>query len=164
MTQEYPLAKRPDFIEATPDGSAALNWAWPLVRPSIAPFAYKVSNCQADINDMLGEAMATLWKLGPERFQLTAETDLGYVSRTLVHRMSKLWAGGNQKKQAEAEQAVRAMVGPVVVSEYERDPIAMHSRDLLDDALLNEEEFDEIIAQREDGDDLLTGADDSEAA
>jgi hypothetical protein len=78
--------------------------------------------------------------------------------------MSKVWGGSSQKKQEEAERVVRAMIGKEVLSQDDEQQIQVESHDLLDDALLNAEEFDEVIARREDVDDLLPGDDEREAA
>jgi DNA-directed RNA polymerase specialized sigma24 family protein len=120
MRQEYSAGGRPAFIEATPDGSHALGRHWPLIAGRVAGFARRVANCQADIDDMTAEAIETFWKLGPERYDLTDTEDLRYVNRILMHRMSKVWGGSSQKKQEEAEQAVRAMIGREALSQQRR--------------------------------------------
>ena len=164
MRQEYSAGGRPAFIEATPDGSRALNRYWPLVAGRVVGFARRVANCEADVDDMTAEAIETFWKLGPERYDLTDTEDLRWVNRILIHRMSKVWGGSSEKKQEEAEQAVRAMIGKEVLTQDEQQQLQVESHDLLDDALLNEEEFDEIISRREEVDDLLPGDDEREAA
>lgn len=159
MRGEYSAARRPAFVEPTPDGSHALGRSWPMVAGRVIGFARRVANCQADIDDMMAEAMETFWKLGPERYDLTDREDLLYVSRILTHRMSKVWGGSSEKKCAEAEQAVRAMIGRDVSSGDDQQQHGVESRDLLDDALLNPENFDEIVARREDAADLVRHAD-----
>jgi DNA-directed RNA polymerase specialized sigma24 family protein len=164
MRQDYSAGGRPAFIEATPDGSQALGRHWPLIAGRVAGFARRVANCQADIDDMTAEAIETFWKLGPERYDLTDTEDLRWVNRILMHRMSKVWGGSSQKKQEEAERVVRAMIGKEVLSQDDQQQRQVERHDLLDDALLNAEEFDEVIARREDVDDLLPGDDEREAA
>jgi DNA-directed RNA polymerase specialized sigma24 family protein len=165
MKQEYSAAGgRPAFIEATPDGLRALNRYWPLVAGRVVGFARRVANCEADVDDMTAEAIETFWKLGPERYDLTDTEDLWYVTRILIHRMSKVWGGSSGKKQEEAEQAVRAMIGREALSQDDEQQIQVESHDLLDVALLNAEEFDDIISRREDMEDMAPGDDEREAA
>src|SRR5665213_3699442 len=137
MRQEYPAVTRPAFIEPTPDGSHALARSWPLIAKRVDGFARRVGNCQADIDDMTMEAHETFWKIGPERYDLATKEDMAYVSSILIYRMCKVWGGGNQKKQEEAERAVRAMIGPEVLPRDEDGQLAVECVDLLDEALLN---------------------------
>ena len=164
MKPEHCPAGRPDFVEATADPSCALCRFWPLVEVRGVGFARRVANCQADVDDMIAEAMETLWKLGPERYDGANVEDVHYITTVLIHRMSKVWGGGSEKKQAEAEQAVRAMIGSEVLLGDDQPRGYVESRDLLDDALLNAQEFGEIIAHREDVDELLRGDEECEAA
>jgi DNA-directed RNA polymerase specialized sigma24 family protein len=164
MRQEYSAGGRPAFIDPTPDNAHGLTRSWPLVAGRVAGFARRVANCQADIDDMTAEAIETFWKLGPERYDLTDTEDLRYVNRILMHRMSKVWGGSSEKKQEEAEQAVRAMIGKEVLTQDEQQQLQVESHDLLDDALLNAEEFDDIISRREDMEDMAPGDDERAAA
>ena len=164
MRQEHSVAGRPAFIEATPDMAHGLGRSWPLIAGRVTGFARRLANCQADVDDMTAEAIETFWKLGPERYDLTDPEDFRWVGRILIHRMSKVWGGSNEKKQAEAEQEVRAMIGKEVLSQEDQEQLQGESHDLLDEALLNAEEFGEMISRLEDVDDLLPGDDEREAA
>ena len=164
MMQEFPAARRPAFIEATPDAGRALNRQWLFLAPRIEGFALHVANCPADFDDLTMEAMETFWMLGPWRFDLTNVDDLHYVSKILVNRMCRVWGRGNLKKQEEAERAVRAVIGADVLLRAEEERVRVENGEVPAEGLLNAEDGREIGDQREDVDEEPWSEDERDAA
>ena len=158
------IVPRPPASDVPPTTTAAITSSDGAFASTDTLADTKTLGVTDGCDDMTAEAIETFWKLGPERYDLTDTEDLRYVNRILMHRMSKVWGGSSQKKQEEAERVVRAMIGKEALSQDDQQQRQVESHDLLDDALLNAEEFDEIIARREDVDDLLPGDDEREAA
>ena len=102
-------------VPVTTEARLLFNLAWPLFESRIERYAWRLSDEHDEREDLVQEAMITLWKCDPSAFDFLDPDDVGYLRRAMLNRMRNAY----RKKHPVAKVSdmpashVRALVAQV---------------------------------------------------
>ena len=90
-------------VPVTTEAMLIFTVVWPTFERGIEEFARRLA-CQADDReDLVQEAMITLWKCDPTAYDFLDPADMAYLRRAMVHRMCDAW--GRKREHFETRNA-----------------------------------------------------------
>ena len=90
-------------VPVTTEAMLIFTVVWPSFERGIEEFARRLALEVDDREDLVQEAMITLWKSDPTAYDFLDSADLAYLRRTMVRRMCDTW--GRKREHFEARNA-----------------------------------------------------------
>ncbi len=93
-------------VPVTTEAMLIFTVVWPSFESRIEAFARRLAHHLDDREDLVQEAMITLWKCDPTAYDFLDPKDMAYLRRAMVHRMCDVW--GRNRQYFEARNAAPA--------------------------------------------------------
>ena len=78
-------------VSITAESMLLFSVVWPTFEPAVEALAYAITPDRDDREDLVQEAMITLWKSNPSCYDFMDRRDIAYVKRMLINRMIDVW-------------------------------------------------------------------------
>ena len=104
-------------VPLTTEAMLIFTVVWPSFERGIEAFARRLASDPDDQEDLVQEAMITLWRCDPTAYDFHDRADMAYLRRAMVNRMCDAW--GRRREHFEARNsasAVRGGAGPGAVA------------------------------------------------
>lgn len=90
-------------VPVTTEAMLIFTVVWPSFESSIEKFARRLACHLDDREDLVQEAMITLWMCDPTAYDFLDPRDMAYLRRAMVNRMCDVW--GRKREHFEARNA-----------------------------------------------------------